>query len=236
MVVRIKGWAKFQHFKDRRPPWIKLYRDILEDPDWHELDGDSAKVLVALWLIASEDEDQEGKLPDARRLAFRLRISESKANQALTKLSHWLEHDDISVISNGYQVDAPERAGEETETETETEKRKRQNAVACPIDVSPSTWSDFLQIRKAKKAPVTQAALNGIVKEASKAGWTLEKALVECCARGWTGFKAAWVQKDQQSNNRVTANSALFASMTHLHTNQNEESHGRTIDVTPLLG
>ena len=39
MTYRIKGWVKFQHFKDRRPPWIKLYRDILEDPDWHDLDG-----------------------------------------------------------------------------------------------------------------------------------------------------------------------------------------------------
>ncbi len=42
MTYRIKGWVKFQHFKDRRPPWIKLYRDILEDPDWHDLDGDTA--------------------------------------------------------------------------------------------------------------------------------------------------------------------------------------------------
>jgi hypothetical protein len=118
MVYRIKGWSKFQHFKDRRPPWVKLYRDILEDPDWHELDGDAAKALVALWLIASEDDEQEGKLPELRKLAFRLRISESKTIQTLTKLKHWLIHDDIDLISARYQDDAPET---ETETETETE-------------------------------------------------------------------------------------------------------------------
>ena len=33
---RIRNFDKFQHFKDRRPPWIKLYRDLLEDLDWHE--------------------------------------------------------------------------------------------------------------------------------------------------------------------------------------------------------
>jgi hypothetical protein len=27
------------------------------------------------------------------------------------------------------------------------------------------------------------------------AGWTLENALAECCTRGWTGFKAEWVNK-----------------------------------------
>ena len=208
MTYRIKGWVKFQHFKDRRPPWIKLYRDILEDPDWHDLDGDTAKILVALWLLASEDEDQQGRLPDARRLAFRLRISEIKVNQALAKLSHWLEHDDIDVISTGYQDDAPET--EERQIK-ETEKRQIQKALACPVNVQETTWSDFLQVRKAKKAPVTAAAISGIEREARKAGWSLEKALVECCARGWAGFKAEWVNKDQPQKTQHQLNNEAMA-------------------------
>ena len=108
MTWRIKGWSKFQHFKDRTPPWIKLYRDVLDDPDWHALDGDSAKHLVMLWLIASEDETHNGALPDNRRLAFRLRISEQKVKSLINNLSHWLTQDDISVTSGQYQVDAPE--------------------------------------------------------------------------------------------------------------------------------
>ena len=119
--MRIKNWSKFQHFKDRRPPWVKLYRDLLDDPDWHELDAEAAKILVSLWLLASEDEDQEGKLPDAKRIAFRLRIPVNKVNQALTKLEHWLYHSDINAISERYQLDAPET---ETETERETKKEK----------------------------------------------------------------------------------------------------------------
>lgn len=117
--MKIKNWSKFQHFKDRRPPWVKLYRDLLDDPDWHELDAEAAKILVSLWLLASEDEEQEGKLPDAKRIAFRLRIPVNKVNQALTKLEHWLYHSDINAISERYQLDAPET---ETETETYTEK------------------------------------------------------------------------------------------------------------------
>ena len=228
MTYRIKGWVKFQHFKDRRPPWIKLYRDILEDPDWHDLDGDTAKILVALWLIASEDDQQEGRLPDARRLAFRLRISESKVNQALTKLSHWLEQDGINTISSGYQVDAPET---ETETETETKKEKReiQKALACPDSVNPSTWSDFLQVRKAKKAPVTAAAISGIEREARKAGWSLEKALTECCARGWAGFKADWVaDKGPQKTQHQLNNEAMARSIGLIP--KHDEYQGTTIE------
>ena len=66
-----------------------------------------------------------------------------------------------------------------------------------PPDVSKTVWEDFLKQRKAKKAPVTETALNEICMEASKAGWPLEDALREMCARGWQGFKADWVAKGE---------------------------------------
>lgn len=115
--MKIKNWTKFQHFKDRKPPWVKLYRDLLDDVEWFELDPKLAKILVMLWLIASEEQD--GTIPDSKKLAFRLRMTEKDINQALNGLSHWLEHDDIELISTRYQHDAPE-----TETETELETKK----------------------------------------------------------------------------------------------------------------
>ena len=95
-MTSIKNWNKFQHFKDRRPPWIKLYREILDDLEWHELEPKAAKVLVMLWLIASET---DGNLPEIKNLAFRLRMSEKDAMSCVDKLSHWLNQDDINVIS-----------------------------------------------------------------------------------------------------------------------------------------
>lgn len=241
MAYKIKGWDKFQHFKDRRPPWIKLYRDILDDPDWHELDGDTAKALVALWLLASEDEEQKGALPDVRRIAFRLRISEKQAKQTLTNLSHWLIQDDINVISDRYQDDAPERAGEETEGETykpEREKDKRASAprvINRPDNVREETWRDWLQLRKAKRAPVTQTAVDQMQREAMKAGWTLEQALAESIARGWTGFKAEWLQHQAapaSRNNRPAVYGAGLAIFGNLEADHDQH---RIIDVTPAI-
>jgi hypothetical protein len=114
MTMRIKGWTQFQHFKDRKPPWIKLYRDLLDDVEWHELDPKAAKALVMLWLIASEN---DGDLPDYKNLAFRLRTSVTEVKSLISKLSHWVIQDDINLISTRYQVDSLE-----TETETETER------------------------------------------------------------------------------------------------------------------
>ena len=59
--------------------------------------------------------------------------------------------------------------------------------------VSAQVVADFKAIRKAKKAAITVTAVEGIQREAEKAGMTLEAALAMCCERGWQGFKAAWV-------------------------------------------
>jgi len=61
-------------------------------------------------------------------------------------------------------------------------------------DCDPQVVADFLAIRKAKKAPLTPTALDGIRREAATVGLTLESALRTCCERGWQGFKAEWVK------------------------------------------
>lgn len=137
--MKIKNWEKFQHFKDRRPPWIKLYRDILDDIEWHNLSGDAAKSLVMLWLIASED---SGTIPAIKQIAFRLRITEQKANALLSTLSHWLRQDDISAISEGYQSDAPET---EREAERETE-REAENIFLKDQKKEPKPLTDIQKV------------------------------------------------------------------------------------------
>jgi hypothetical protein len=116
--MKIKNYSRFQHFKDRRPPWIKLYREILEQPDIMMISDWSFKVLVCLWLIASEDKHQQGNLPDVDTIAFRLHCSKDKIDKALRELVSFIDQDDNKTISSRYQDDAPE-------TETETEKRQR---------------------------------------------------------------------------------------------------------------
>ena len=188
--MKIKNWSKFQHFKDRRPPWIKLYRDLLDDMQWHELDPLASKVLVTLWLLASED--QNGCLPDTKTLAWRMRMTEKQVLDCISKLSHWLEHDDSELISERYQDDLPE-----TEAETKKETKKKATVVAAPEGVSFEIWDSFVKHRKAKKAPITELVMAYIQEQADLAGWTLENVLKEICARGWQSFKAEWVAPKQ---------------------------------------
>jgi len=171
MPIKVKDWNKFQHFKDRKPPWIKLYRDILDDLEWHELDPVAAKALVAIWLIASEN---DGELPEMKKLAFRLRVSEKQAISIVSQLDHWLIQDDINLISNCYQSDSLE-IEEETyrkEKETETDIRSKK-----PRLTGSAEFNKFWMVypRKVNKG----LAMKAWEKAASKAAPALIIAAVE---------------------------------------------------------
>lgn len=111
-MLKIKNWSEFQHFKDRNPIWIKLYRRILDQRDIMTLSSDGFKFIICLWLLASEDKEKDGELPDVSDIAWRLKISESRVNELIKEV-------DIFLISGGYQSDIPEQRREETEKETE---------------------------------------------------------------------------------------------------------------------
>lgn len=49
----VKNWEKFQHYKDRSPPWIKLYNSLLDDYEFTSLPDLSRWHLIAIWLLAS---------------------------------------------------------------------------------------------------------------------------------------------------------------------------------------
>jgi hypothetical protein len=78
-------------------------------------------------------------------------------------------------------------------TETETKTKTKTETVHAPEGVSPEVWDSFVKQRKFARAVITETVIKTIRFEAEKAGWTLEKALAECAARGWRGFKAEWV-------------------------------------------
>jgi uncharacterized protein YdaU (DUF1376 family) len=92
---------------------------------------------------------------------------------------------------------------------TNNHKPNDTNTVAPPDGVTDAVWQDWLKLRKAKKAAVTKTALDGIEREAGKAGVSLQVALETCCERGWTGFKAEWMASKPQDRNLGAAR-AIF--------------------------
>lgn len=110
---------------------------------------------------------------------------------------------------------------------------KQKQALTRPEGVGEQVWADFLAIRRAKRSPLTTTALQGIEREAEKAGKTLHEALAICCERGWQGFKAEWVAGAQVRQMPMTPSAAakLAAARTIFGTEIEGGSHGRIIDA-----
>ena len=82
--------------------------------------------------------------------------------------------------------------------------------VERPGEVSVALWRDFCVLRKAKRAPITEAALAGIRREAGKAGVTLSDALAFMAERGHQGFIVdAYLRRDGPSPSRRGAPARL---------------------------
>ena len=78
--------------------------------------------------------------------------------------------------------------------ETETETKKKATGVARPPDVDQQIWEDWKQLRKAKKAPVTQTVVNAAFREAKKAEMSINEFLAIWCSRGSQGLQADWIK------------------------------------------
>lgn len=95
-------------------------------------------------------------------------------------------------------------------------------AVARPDGVDEQTWADWLALRKAKKAPVTETVLTHAVAESEKAGMPLTRFLGIWCARGSQGLEADWLKPNERAGPSGTKPSAAASF------------HGKTYTGTPI--
>lgn len=102
--------------------------------------------------------------------------------------------------SDGASTVSDAQVGREgKEIKEDASRRVSRSAPSRPPEVSEQVWSDWLQLRKAKKAPVTETVLSSASAEASKAGITLEAFLRIWCARGSQGLEAGWLKASELS-------------------------------------
>lgn len=160
----------------------------IEHKLYFKLDRDAFDRLVA---GAGEVENPEQQNVDSRNAETQFGNSES-ANTETPKAPSPNHPKRSSLIKT------------EITTETTEEKNtKKENSPSFsfehwPVNPSPEVWADYLQHRKAIKAPLTQTAANRLGAEAHKAqaaGFSVDDFLAECMLRGWRGGKADWLTR-----------------------------------------
>ena len=85
-VIVVAGWEKFQHYKDRDPPWIKLYRDLLTAESWVLGTDESRLVQLASMLLAARYRNATPLNYALFRKVASLDMSEAKFKAAMKHL------------------------------------------------------------------------------------------------------------------------------------------------------
>jgi hypothetical protein len=190
---RIKNWDRFQHYQTgknaaKRPPWIKLYTELLDDIEFHQLAGDDAKTLILLWMLASEN---GGVLPPIKTIAFRLRLSEDEINSILGRLPHWLD---------GPSYENPRTDKKEIRVEEEVEEDKTHVAKSDDGCVK-TAFDEYNETARRLNLPVATSLTDGRRKklrarlgEHGLKGWLQAlhnlAELPFCLGKGGRGWKA----------------------------------------------
>jgi uncharacterized protein YdaU (DUF1376 family) len=86
----------------------------------------------------------------------------------------------------------PQECERNANQEPLTINKETKTQVNTPEGVDTDLWNDYLKIRKAKKAPITDTAIQALIREADKAGKSLSQAITICVENNWVGFKAEW--------------------------------------------
>lgn len=108
--LQIHNWDKWQTYrKDRgQPPWIKVHRRIMRNPEWVSLTDAERGQLVAIWLLAA---DHDGVIPASPELIQKLCFMTKPPNLnkfiQLSFLSSNGCQDGVKMASSGSQDDTP---------------------------------------------------------------------------------------------------------------------------------
>ena len=126
----VRNFERFQHYKDRSPPWIKLYNGLLDDYDFGLLPDASKLHLVAIWLLASRFDN---KVPfDPAWIAKRITATE-KVDLIRLRDAGFIDVEG-DVLAARQPDDAPER---ESEAEREPEKEREEKDSSAGADPAP---------------------------------------------------------------------------------------------------
>ena len=135
-----------------------------------------------------------------------------------------------------FSAEAVPKTGHGTVRNRKEPSRKEDNVVVA--DVPASVLQDFLKLRKEKKSPLTNTAIDRMRKEATKAGISLSEAMAICCELGWQGFNSEWYSQRQAKKSQgaeTTYQRTMREKFEEASGRNKSKPNFRTIDSQTLM-
>lgn len=184
--IQVKNWENFQHYKDRTPPWIKLYNHLLDDFEFSCLPDASKAHLLSIWLLASRTENkipfnpkwisnkisatEDVNLDILIEFGFLEKIS-SKNNEL-----HTPEQDDSIALQQAEQDACLER--EERERREKEERKKKEERIE---DSFNRFWDSYH--KKSAKSQALKSFKSAVKREGIKDIEEFSEMLITDCKK-----------------------------------------------------
>jgi hypothetical protein len=108
---------------------------------------------------------------------------------------------DTKQVLNETSIDTKQGMNNKSADAQKTTKVGLKDLLA--LGVEQQTASDWLEVRRLKRAALTQTVINLLVKESAKANISVNDAVRVCAENSWQGFKADWYfNLNKQANNK----------------------------------
>ena len=197
--LSIRNWERYQHYSQRRPPWIKVYFSLLSEPEFYELSDASKLHTIAIMLLASQ---HENKLPFKKKWIADTIHANSRINwEEVLSTGMVICKQDASVLLASCEHDASPRAHAET-----TEKRREEYKSAEPnisdqpaavkIPLNDKSEYSFIQTEIDEWSTLYPAV--DILQELRFArGWCLSNPNKCKTRRGIRSFLNSWLMRQQ---------------------------------------
>ena len=202
--LRVKNFDKFQHYKDRNPPWIKLYNDLLDDYDFSCLQDASKLHLLMIWLVASRTNN---KIPiDTKWIERKINATESVNLDELLASGFLEKHEENQKLHNVEQVASTTLSKRkqddclegETEREGEIEKEVKKSSTPPVIKIPLNDGSEFDVMEKEVEEWIGLYPSVNIMQELrNMRGWCIGNKSKRKTRSGVLRFITSWLSKEQ---------------------------------------
>jgi DNA-binding MarR family transcriptional regulator len=160
--IKITEWERFQHYKKRNPPWVKLYASFLDDDDF-DIMPDASKLLFFCLLSFASRRSNKIKL-DFRWLQRKLPVTKPitvKTLQPLLDAGFVARYQDASGLLAGDKHDAILSKDKEEKRREELKSKVKVLEFSLTIDFFKHLFNESFK-------PETQYEINTFNKLAKK--------------------------------------------------------------------
>lgn len=137
--IYVPNWDELQHYSDRRPSWIKLYIDLLDNDDFLDLTFAQRAVLMQIWILCARVGNgrlQAGSRTLLRHLQPTNKGDASHLPRTLERLSEagFIEVRASKSLAIRYQRASPDLR--------EEKEKKKERAMASAVNGAPRAEED----------------------------------------------------------------------------------------------